>query len=197
MFHPMTGRTPLKLTTDEVVDLLVRLYGLDPAKESALRPRLKHFQRLGFPEGVNPGTGRVALYGVKQIFQLALAMELTALGLMPERITKLLLQLHSLDEIMLSAVGRDRVYLRVFTAGLDPLLSDKSRSDCPADYIDMLPADKISGALSGPQDEHYPRVSLIDLTELDNRLYSGLGSARHGEFIGEVRSWHSQSRLEI
>lgn len=51
----------------------------------AFSARLKHFQRLGFPEGINTGRGRAATYHIGHLIHLAIALELAQLGVTPER----------------------------------------------------------------------------------------------------------------
>lgn len=64
-------------------DLEALVRGLRSVSASEAGIRLKYFQRRGFPEGVNPGAGGKVLYGLEQVLQLVVAMELTALGLPP------------------------------------------------------------------------------------------------------------------
>ncbi len=51
----------------------------------AFQARLRHLRQLGTPEGVNTGKGTRAIYGAKQVFQMAYAVELLMLGITPER----------------------------------------------------------------------------------------------------------------
>jgi hypothetical protein len=78
----------IELGFSDVESVLARLNRVAEAKRVAFRARLKHFQRLGFPEGVNTGTGKRAIYGVRQLFQLVLAMELTQTGMAPQRVVR-------------------------------------------------------------------------------------------------------------
>jgi hypothetical protein len=69
-----------------VVRLLSHIHKIDSEKHAvAFKGRLQHFQRLKFPEGVNTGKGRPAHYGAGQLIALAVALEMTQLGLPPER----------------------------------------------------------------------------------------------------------------
>ncbi len=78
----------IELGFSDVESVLVHLNRVADGKRVAFRARLKHFQRLGFPEGVNTGTGRRATYGVRHLFQLVIAMEFTQSGMSPQRVVK-------------------------------------------------------------------------------------------------------------
>jgi hypothetical protein len=79
-----------ELSSDRVAETLALLHEIGADKRVAFRARLKHFQRLGFPEGVNVGKGKSAKYGAGHVITLALALELAELGLTPERIVTLI-----------------------------------------------------------------------------------------------------------
>jgi hypothetical protein len=69
----------------EVFTLLGMAHGVPKEREPALRGRLQHLQKLGFPEGIKTGRGRPAKYGPAQVLGLLVAFELLQLGLTPER----------------------------------------------------------------------------------------------------------------
>lgn len=81
---------PVELSFSDVETTLVRLNRIADDKRIAFRARLKHFQRLGFPEGANTGTGKRVVYNARMLFQLALATELTQAGMSPKRIVDIL-----------------------------------------------------------------------------------------------------------
>ena len=76
----------MKLTYSELEDFLAQMHRVAPEKRTALKGRLKHFQRLGWPAGTNKGKGARVEYGIGQTMMLAMGMELLQLGLTPERI---------------------------------------------------------------------------------------------------------------
>lgn len=78
------------LTYGQLSELLAKLHYISPEKRTAFRGRLQHLQRLGFPPGANTGKGRAASYGAGSILLLALALELTQVGVSPERSIRLL-----------------------------------------------------------------------------------------------------------
>lgn len=65
--------------------MLADLNDIPSAARTAFQARLKNFHRLGYPRGIGTGRGRAVFYGVGELVQMALAVELTQLGLTPER----------------------------------------------------------------------------------------------------------------
>lgn len=80
----------IELTYSDVESILAELNNVAPDKRVAFRARLKHFQRLGFPEGANTGTGRRAVYTVPMLFKLVLAVELVQVGMPPRLIAEII-----------------------------------------------------------------------------------------------------------
>jgi hypothetical protein len=78
---------PIRLTFGEVEARLARIHEISNEKRTQFQARLRNFQKHGIPAGVGSGRGRVALYEPGQVLELALALELTQLGLLPERIS--------------------------------------------------------------------------------------------------------------
>lgn len=78
------------LSYGDVEATLARLNRVADDKRVAFRARLKHFQRLGFPPGVNTGTGKRAVYTFPLLLMLAFATELTQAGMAPKRVVKTL-----------------------------------------------------------------------------------------------------------
>lgn len=76
----------------EVASLLSGMYGIGAERQTALRGRIQHLQKLGFPKGVNTGRGHKASYGPEQLLLLTLAFELAQLGLSPERSVGMLVE---------------------------------------------------------------------------------------------------------
>lgn len=84
-----TTAEPIRLTFGELEARLSRLHEISSEKRTQFQARLRNFQRLGIPAGVGSGRGKVVHYGVGQVFEMALAIELTQLGLLPERIQQI------------------------------------------------------------------------------------------------------------
>lgn len=76
----------MEISYGDLEEFLAEIHRVAPEKRTALKGRLKHFQRLGWPAGTNKGKGARVQYGVGQTLSLAVAMELLQIGLTPERI---------------------------------------------------------------------------------------------------------------
>ncbi|MEJ6594676.1 hypothetical protein [Parasphingorhabdus sp.] len=78
----------MEISYGELEDFLAEIHGVAAEKRSALKGRLKHFQRLKWPAGTNQGKGARVKYGVGQTLSLATGFELLQLGLTPERVVE-------------------------------------------------------------------------------------------------------------
>lgn len=63
--------------------VLADIYRVTDDNRVALRGRMKHFQRMNFPAGANPGKGRAAKLSFDELAQLAFAFELVQAGISP------------------------------------------------------------------------------------------------------------------
>lgn len=77
-------------TFGELEAVLAGIHDIDPTKRTAFQSRLKNFHRMGFPIGFKAIKGKAARYSPLQIVEMALALELTQLGLPPERTVSVL-----------------------------------------------------------------------------------------------------------
>lgn len=99
----------LVLTYGQIEALVGELHGIAPRRMSALRARLKHFKRLGFPPGVNTGRGRPAEYGPGQIVNVLFAFQLLELGFAPERSKLFLARIRSIIAIVVRNAAHGRL----------------------------------------------------------------------------------------
>lgn len=82
----------LSWTFGELEAVLASVHSIDPVKRTAFQSRLKNFHRLGYPRGFTGVKGRAAHYSSLQLIDMALAMEMTQLGIPPERSSMMLSQ---------------------------------------------------------------------------------------------------------
>lgn len=82
--------TAISWTFGQLEARLSELYDIDDDKRTAFQSRLKNFHRLRYPMGFATQKGKAALYSPGTIFEMALAVELTQLGLPPERTVNVL-----------------------------------------------------------------------------------------------------------
>lgn len=78
----------MQLTYSQLEDFFAEVHNVAPQKRIALKGRLKHFQRLGWPAGTNKGKGARVNYGIGQTMSLAIGMQMLELGLTPERVVE-------------------------------------------------------------------------------------------------------------
>ena len=82
---------------DEKIDFrtlegcLAREFKIADDKRSTFASRLKNFERLGLLQETVPQQGKARTYRSSQLFSFALALEMTALGLKPEMVVRLIL----------------------------------------------------------------------------------------------------------
>lgn len=79
----------LRFTFGMMEARLARIHEIASDKRTQFQARLRNFQRLParpIPAGVKAGRGKTVFYSPGQVVEVALALELTQLGLLPERI---------------------------------------------------------------------------------------------------------------
>ena len=85
---PNSDREELRFTFGELESRLARLHEISSDKRTQFQARLRNFQRLGFPKGMSAGRGKTVHYSPGHVAELALVLELTQLGLLPERVVQ-------------------------------------------------------------------------------------------------------------
>lgn len=71
------------------LDAVVRVLHRVAPDNAALVARFKYMQRLGFPEGMNPGRGVRSVYGLEETLKVLLAFELLETGATPTRVVRM------------------------------------------------------------------------------------------------------------
>jgi hypothetical protein len=179
---------------------LAELHFIRPEKRVAFKARLKHLQRLGFPPGVNTGTGRAANYQGQHLFLLGLAFELLQLGLTPERVIKVigenLVPIATAGRMVVYLLGKHEeedprpIFLYCDPSALNSLTADEGEDDASASFF--------YGGIGVMCDylrdmgSKQPRLSLINTTALIGQMYIVLHqhSADDAEtFKSELVTW--------
>jgi hypothetical protein len=180
----------------EVEAALAQLHSASPeVQRGAFRGRLKHLQTLGVPLGANPGKGKRIDYTRDQIIQIALALELAEFGIDPKKIAKLVRD--SFEGISKQLYVKNSLEkLRANNQSYENNnKSNESLSVNLQDTLIMIPAEILSDALNQyryekeqltwivPKGlitrfsfEDYPRVMVINLSEIIRRLAPLLSS---------------------
>jgi hypothetical protein len=80
----------VKLSYSETLQILAKVNDIAAESDGAFRARLRHFQRLGFPQGANTGRGKPADYDLTMLLQLVIATQFMQAGMAPTRIVDLI-----------------------------------------------------------------------------------------------------------
>ena len=81
---------PIRITFGTLEAVLANLHEIADTKRTAFQSRLKNFHRLGYPLRFESSKGKAGIYAPGTMVEIALALEMTQLGLSPERIVNVL-----------------------------------------------------------------------------------------------------------
>ena len=163
-------------TFGELEAVLASVHVIDQTKRTAFQSRLKNFHRLGYPVGFQAVKGRAASYTPLQIIEMALAVEMTQLGLPPERAIWVLTRNRWPILMATEMVGRE---LRQ--------MPDAFSSECGLSDRALSMFLYFDPAALNPLTLHLPAEVLPDLDEAVNSFfYGGIGIVQEG-----VAAWTS------
>ena len=187
----------MDLSFREVAAALGDVHKVAPERFPAFVGRLKHYQRQGFPPGVNTGRGVAAVYHIDQFTKLGLAFELNQFGVSPERAVNLV-EAPFLD--WSRAVGRAVGGLRLDAPHIfvlfDPLVMQSLEGAGSYDPAKSSFQHKTAHELREHLEEWQPggstRTAIINVSSLARRLASAL--ARHSRYrrsyiLDEMLRW--------
>lgn len=202
----------------QLESVLATIHGIVPNKRTAFQARLKNLNRLGLPTGLEMRKGKATLYGVGEIIEMALAVEMTQLGLSPERVEDLIGSTYHSIGMAVGMAARDleespdgftssakidprAIFLYFDPTALRSQTGPIQRQDGP-DYFPDQARDSF-----GYGDEEIvrkylvrwtstsaPRISLINVTSMLDVLASGVGDTdalleKRREFFSEMAAW--------
>lgn len=157
-------------TFGELEGVLSSVHFIDQSKRTAFQSRLKNFHRLGYPLGFKAVKGKAATYTPLQIIEMALAVEMTQLGLPPER-ASFVLSRNRWPILMATEMVARELQKDPAAFSSDKGLSERALSM----FLYFDPA-----ALH-PLTLHLPAEALPDLDEAANSFfYGGIGIVREG-----------------
>lgn len=169
-------------TFGELEGVLASIHYIDQSKRTAFQSRLKNFHRLGYPLGFKAVKGKAATYTPLQIIEMALAVEMTQLGLPPERASFVLI--HNRWPILMAA----EMVARELQSDPAAFSSETGLSDRVLSmflYFDP--------AALHPLTVHLPAKVLPDLDEAANSFfYGGIGIVREG-----IADWTSGNSARV
>jgi hypothetical protein len=170
----------MRLTFGQVEDLLASLHAVSDEHRIALRGRIKHFQRNGWPRGTNTGKGRPARYDFPSLLALAVAFELTQVGMTPDRIVEVLAENWSIvstaANLVLARPDRDEpasfIYLYCDPSTLSTLSKPSQHHRDEMTFRFLFGFQLVQGF---QQSEPIPRrLALVNLTDLLNSMWKVL-----------------------
>lgn len=151
----------MALSFGQVEEVLATANNIASERREAFQSRLKQWQKMGFPEGVNVGRGLRAKYGAKQLFQLAFCIRLMALGLTPERSQEVIVKgWPKFRQAMIAStermIGGERplVYLMISLDALTPL--QEPSADHMHIHATPTTAEIIADGLVGDPEDYEP-----------------------------------------
>jgi hypothetical protein len=214
--EPAAGDDQMFLTFGHTEALLARLHRIGDGERTKFQARLRNFQRLKeypIPEGVGAGRGKTVLYRPSHVVEIAVALELTQLGLLPERIEEIFrfnewalihgvanaawgLQRHG--GFAEKAGERDPLHSFLYfdPVALDPLMTNDVREEAGASATLSYGSDRevqrdFGAWMAGP---FIRRLSFINLTAMIWGLISGRSDAGRELFLADIEAWY-EARL--
>lgn len=185
----------------ELEAALAEVHDIAQSKRTAFQARLKNFHRLAFPMDFETVKGKAARYSSAHTYEMALAVELTQLGLPPDRastvlswnryVTTMAARIATMD--LKTWKSGDEAPLQMFLyfdpTALEPLSSrpdDIPSADAESFFYGG--AGVIADYLKLFQPGASPRLSMVNVTSLLASL------ARHlpAGFISALSAWANQ-----
>lgn len=167
----------------QVEQALAGMHRIATERRSAFQGRLKHYQKQGFPAGINTGRGRAATYYVSHAAQLSIALEMNQVGLIPERAIHLC-TLHSsriqgaisLAITHMMTDDRDPVLIAFDPIALSDLRGEEEWDETEATF-DVIGIEEFRLRLADPTHIPFRRYALINVSYMIDELCHRLGQA--------------------
>ncbi|MGE3745635.1 MAG: hypothetical protein AB7G25_08005 [Sphingomonadaceae bacterium] len=211
----------MSLTFAQVEFALAFATGIAPERRDSFVSRLKQWQKMGFPEGVNVGRGVKASYGASQAYQLMIMLKLLSVGLTPERAQRVVISgwdafKDAIIETTVCLANRE-THQHYCMIKLDALSDLKPGNASHMHiFVDLFIGDEIAEAFNEPdadwpEDEKilhkYHSVTVKDKMavsislEIDSMLIMFWGALRAMDispeiFADEMFEWESRRRAE-
>lgn len=96
----------MEFTYKDVVETFCIKHEISSGRKTAFKGRLQHFQRQGFPPGVNTGKGKAASYRWRELILLGLALEYAEIGSTPDRSIK---EVSKFSDVLISGLSNSLV----------------------------------------------------------------------------------------
>jgi hypothetical protein len=196
--------TPIIFNFATLEAVLASIHDIDPTKRMAFQARLKNYHRQGYPINFESSKGRAALYTPGQAVEMALALEVTQLGLNPERLARVLtlnrFPIYSVIRMAAADLARRpegfdtedqltparaSIFLFFDPAVLSPLMvEDAEQQDFDVTDYSLFygRADAIRDRLAIGTSGSISRLALVNITSMIDRLaYMAAGIVRRSD----------------
>lgn len=157
-----------------VQDFFAWRFEIPDSRRTALRGKLQNLQKFGIPSDVNTGRGRPAKYGILQMIELSIAMDLMDLGFPPDAVVTILRSEMALVLEALNVKGRNmpsyygadgpRPALMIISVSAKSRFSPRTRS-----VLITTPRELADGLLNENLTVVFP-ITIIDLQQIIFRL---------------------------
>lgn len=190
----------------QIEELLAALHGVEDEFRIALKGRIKHFQRNGWPGDTNTGPGKRAVYDFSKVLKLCLAFEMLQVGMTPDRAIKILSRnwdyictASSLAIGLLAQNDKARahdvyLYCNPMSLGLRNPDDDDDAVDATFFYgSGRLLAERIGKGF----DQSLRRLSVVNLSRLFEDIFSELESQKAvtlDQFVSAGYQWLDDER---
>jgi hypothetical protein len=178
------------LTFPQVEAILAKGHDIDSEKRTAFRARLTNILRVGLPGYAGLGRGRAAKFGSGQITILALAVELTQLGMPPAQATAFLRA--EWGEILAAIIfalepqpDDNPAVMVLDPLALAPLMNQPARNMLVSTPLRVLQASDLRHALC---EMETGRLAVINMKHLIDALadYEPIGRET---FLEDLKAW--------
>jgi hypothetical protein len=194
---PPTERVALSWTFGQLEAALSQVHDVGDDKRTSFQARLKNFHRLGFPRGFASVKGKASRYDRLHVYDMALAIEMTQLGLAPEQVVQILLSNQPVAyaafviaaDNLLGWINRGRPVEHIEHAYLyfDPTalksLSKNTPSNEAAESFFFGTLATVTDLLRRPSKTGFRRMSVINVTKVVDSLFGALNLSNEEQVI--------------
>lgn len=186
----------------EVFQILSRKHQISAKKTVPFRGRLQHFQRLGFPLGINTGKGRRVKYTWRELFLIGLALEYVEIGSTPERIVQEILKF---EDVLLGSLAKvaspenSETEACFLLTELSGLLALKRENQWREEMV-LLNQREIASVFSSDGDDRYRSpYAIIDLRQFVASMLLAVFEITEipkDQLLGDLKLWASKLKSD-
>jgi hypothetical protein len=172
----------------QIESALATMHKVASDRRSAFQGRLKHYQKQGFPEGINTGRGRAAAYTAIHGMHLAIALEFNELGILPERAINMYKAQKLFINNAIARAAHDKLcdeahelFVYFDPSALNDLRGERSWDDASIS-LGFCRLDWIQEVMEEPHSPYRRRIAFVNLTTALVSLCQNLGNAQSDDW---------------